>query len=109
MTSSIGTGPASVAAAAACRTLDCRIRISPSAIMAIETVVTCALGKPINMVQSIAMPAMMRTRGWEKSWLEISSLRLASEAERVTIIPVATEMSSAGIWDIRPSPTVEVE
>ena len=35
-----------------------------------------------------------------------SSFILASEAERVTIIPVETDMRSAGICDIRPSPTV---
>ena len=48
------------------------------------------------------------TRGWARNCLVTSSLRLFSEAERVTIIPVATDMSSAGIWDTRPSPMVEV-
>ena len=52
---------------------------------------------------------MINTRGWDENCLRTSELRSASEAERVTIIPVATEISRAGIWDIRPSPTVETE
>ena len=35
-------------------------------------------------------------------------MRLSSLAARVTIIPVATEMSSAGICEQRPSPTLGV-
>jgi hypothetical protein len=31
------------------------------------------------------------------------------EAERVTIRPVAVEISRAGIWETRPSPTVSSE
>ena len=32
-----------------------------------------------------------------------------SVAERVTMMPVAVEISSAGIWETRPSPTVSSE
>ena len=32
-----------------------------------------------------------------------------SVAERVTMMPVAIEISSAGIWETRPSPTVSSE
>ena len=52
---------------------------------------------------------MMSTMGWLVNWWMTSSLRLFSEAERVTIIPVATEIRRAGTWDMRPSPTVAVE
>ena len=70
---------------------------------------TWGAGKPIRQRQAIATADRIRTIGWEESWCTTSSLRLLSEADRVTIIPVATEISSAGIWDIRPSPTVAVE
>ncbi len=39
----------------------------------------------------------------------MSEPRSWSEAERVTMMPVATEISSAGIWAARPSPTVSIE
>jgi hypothetical protein len=32
-----------------------------------------------------------------------------SEAERVTMMPVAVDSSSAGIWETSPSPTVSSE
>ena len=41
--------------------------------------------------------------------MEISSFRLPSDTALVTIMPVATEIRSAGIWPTRPSPTVAME
>jgi hypothetical protein len=48
----------------------------------------------------------LRTR---KIWPAMSLPRSFSEAERVTMMPVATEISRAGIWAARPSPTVSSE
>ena len=39
-------------------------------------------------------------------WFAMSEPRSVSEAARVTMMPVATEISSAGICAARPSPTV---
>ena len=43
------------------------------------------------------------------SWPATSEPRSASDALRVTMMPVATEMSSAGICAARPSPIVSSE
>ena len=42
-------------------------------------------------------------------WVIRSLPMSASEAERVTMRPVATDSSRAGIWETRPSPTVSSE
>jgi hypothetical protein len=39
-------------------------------------------------------------------WRRASRPRLPSEAERVTMMPVPTAMTSAGTWVTMPSPTV---
>ena len=38
-----------------------------------------------------------------------SLLRLPSDTDRVTIMPVAVEIISAGSWETRPSPMVTME
>ena len=74
-----------------------------------ETVSTWTTGNPGSRLrQAMAPDASIRTRGWERNCLVTSSLRLKSEEEWVTIIPVATEIIREGIWDISPSPTVEI-
>ena len=70
---------------------------------------TWGMGNPMKQRQTIAREVIIRTMGWLVNWWMTSSLRLFSEADRVTIIPVATEISRAGTWDISPSPTVAVE
>ena len=65
-------------------------------------------GRPGTIAKSVSTPqAMKNTRGLRKSWDTRSEPRLSpSEAARVTIMPVAVEMSSAAICPTRPSPTV---
>ncbi len=55
------------------------------------------------------MPARKSARGWLTIWLARSWPRFDSPTERVTMMPVAVEISSAGIWLTRPSPTVSSE
>ena len=57
----------------------------------------------------MTIPAIISTKGCAVNWLLISLTRLSSLAARVTIIPVASEISSAGICEHRPSPTVASE
>ena len=51
----------------------------------------------------------MAARGWRNICAVISLPRFASLPERVTMMPVAVEISSAGICAARPSPTVSSE
>ncbi len=52
----------------------------------------------------------MRTTRWlESNWRMKSSPKPAFEPERVTRIPAAAEISSAGICETRPSPTLRSE
>ncbi|MNV94102.1 hypothetical protein D3C71_1888730 [compost metagenome] len=44
--------------------------------------------------------------GKEPTWRIASRLRLASEEERVTMMPVPTAITSAGTWVTMPSPMV---
>ena len=55
------------------------------------------------------MPASMSARGWLRICLARSWPRFDSPTERVTMMPVAVEISRAGIWETRPSPTVSSE
>ena len=57
----------------------------------------------------ITAPATIGALRWSRIWPAMSLPRSFSEAERVTRMPVATEMSSAGICAHRPSPTVRSE
>ncbi len=57
----------------------------------------------------ITPPATIGTRGWPRICVVISVPRSALVADRVTRIPVAVEMSRAGICAARPSPTVSSE
>ena len=57
-----------------------------------------------NMINST--PAMRSTRGSWTSWRVRSWPNEPSDAARVTMIPVAVEISSAGIWVTMPSPIV---
>src|SRR5919202_1088911 len=59
--------------------------------------------------RQITTPATSGALRWRKTWPAMSLPRSRSEAERVTMMPVATEMSSAGICAARPSPTVSSE
>ena len=74
-----------------------------------EIRMSCTGGNPTNIRKSIAMPEIIRTRGCEKNVLLKSALSSSSADERVTIIPVDTEIRRAGTCDIRPSPTVATE
>ena len=68
-----------------------------------------SLGSPgTSDISSSSPPTMPSTRGLPNNWLVTSMprLRSVSDAARVTIMPVAVEMSSAGIWEVKPSPTV---
>ena len=56
-----------------------------------------------------AAPVVMIALGCAANWPITSVFRLPSETERVTIIPVAVEIMSAGSWETRPSPMVAVE
>ena len=64
-------------------------------------------GTSANM--QITPPATIGALRWRKTWPAMSLPRSFSEVERVTMMPVATEISSAGIWAARPSPTVSSE
>ena len=57
----------------------------------------------------ITAPATIGALRWSSSWSVMSLPRSFSDAERVTRMPVATEISSAGICAHRPSPTVSSE
>ncbi len=57
----------------------------------------------------ITTPATSGALRCSRIWPEMSVPRSSSEAERVTRMPVATEISSAGICAHRPSPTVSSE
>lgn len=57
----------------------------------------------------ITAPATIAGLLWAKSCPATSAPRSFSEFERVTRMPVATEMSSAGICAHRPSPTLSKE
>ena len=60
------------------------------------------------IINSSVMPAIISTLGCDRNCFETSATILFSDALLVTIIPEATDTSSAGICDIRPSPTVAV-
>jgi len=49
---------------------------------------------------------MLIARGWKKPCEVISLPRLDSLPARLTMMPAAVEMTSAGICETRPSPTV---
>ena len=53
-----------------------------------------------------AAPATYRARGWAAIWLATSVPMSSWVVARVTIRPVDTDISSAGIWETRPSPMV---
>ena len=57
--------------------------------------------KPKSTTATIAM-----ARGWKKIWEVISAPMLDSLPARLTMMPVAVDTISAGIWATRPSPTV---
>jgi hypothetical protein len=57
----------------------------------------------------ITTPATSGALRCSMIWPAMSLPRSSSDAERVTRMPVATEISSAGIWAHRPSPTVSSE
>ncbi len=59
--------------------------------------------------QQITAPATIGALRWPRIWPATSEPRSVSDAARVTMMPVATEISSAGIWAARPSPTVSSE
>ncbi len=70
-----------------------------------------SFGMPsMRAMANAATPAMASAcRDWT-SWLDACEPTSPSpEFERVTIMPVATAMSSAGTWVTSPSPTVRME
>ncbi len=67
-------------------------------------------GRPgTSAIRQIAAPATIGALRWSMICEAMSLPRSRSEAERVTMMPVATEISSAGICAARPSPTVSSE
>ena len=54
-------------------------------------------------------PVVMMALGCALNWPTTSLLRLPSDTDRVTIMPVAVEIISAGSWETRPSPMVTME
>ena len=54
-------------------------------------------------------PVVIIALGWALNCAITSLLRLPSETDRVTTMPVAVEIISAGNWDTRPSPMVTME
>ncbi len=67
-------------------------------------------GRPgTSAMQQIAPPATSGALRWSRIWVAMSLPRSFSDVERVTMMPVATEISSAGICAARPSPTVSSE
>jgi hypothetical protein len=66
-----------------------------------------SLGSPgISAKTPIAPAATSGALRWLRICPAMSLPRSLSEAALVTMMPVATEISSAGIWAARPSPTV---
>jgi hypothetical protein len=60
----------------------------------------------MNAMPMAAPPAIISAlRDWV-SWVEAELPRSDSAFERVTMMPVATAMSRAGIWVTSPSPMV---
>ena len=67
-------------------------------------------GRPGTSAKAVmTQPATIVAFVCERICLAISEPRSRSEAVRVTMMPVATEISSAGICAARPSPTVRIE
>ena len=60
----------------------------------------------ISAMARAATPAIIRALGDCSSWVEAVRPMSASALDRVTIMPVETAISSAGIWVTRPSPMV---
>ena len=68
------------------------------------------LGRPgTRAKEAMTAPATSGALRWLVICLTTSVPRSSLEAERVTMMPVATEMSSAGICAARPSPTLSSE
>ena len=69
-----------------------------------------SLGSPGTAAKAmIAVPATSGALRWPRTWVASSVPRSVLDPERVTMMPEATEISSAGIWAARPSPTVSSE
>ncbi len=69
-----------------------------------------SFGKPGTIIMHQSMTPVVKTTRWlESNWRMKSSPSPASEPERVTRIPAEAEISSAGIWETRPSPTLSSE
>ena len=67
-------------------------------------------GRPGTAAMTIsAAPATIGARLFERTCLAVSVPRSSSDAARVTMMPVAIEIISAGICAARPSPTVSSE
>ena len=69
-----------------------------------------SFGRPgISAKPPIAAAATIGALRCLRIWCAMSEPRSLSDAARVTMMPVATEISSAGICAARPSPTVSSE
>ncbi len=69
-------------------------------------------GKPGTSANSSSTPAaIINALGWRENWLTRSCARFSrfSPGTRVTTMPAAIEMISAGICAIRPSPIDSTE
>ena len=74
---------------------------------AAPTMMNCTMGIPgMRDIMIAAQPAIMSAvRDWVSCFDAVDPMS-ESTLERVTIMPVETAMSSAGIWVTRPSPIV---
>ena len=90
----------------------CRASAQPPAPSTIASVQNTAIGKPgTSPNPASTAAAICKVRGSVTSWATMSWPRLppASELTRVTSTPAVSEIKSAGIWAISPSPTASSE
>ena len=66
------------------------------------------MGSPVPSPSRPSWPGRRyrMARCWRANWATTSLAEVVAPAARVTMRPEAIEMSSAGICDTRPSPTV---
>ena len=100
------------ASSAAARRWRLRCRNQPAAPTAADKAKNTSMGKP-GISPNVAMitAATISTRGSAPIWAMMSVPRLVSPSAptRVTTRPAVSEISSAGIWAIRPSPIARSE
>ena len=82
----------------------------PSAISIAAISASCMCGIPGTTASAARSPPVaIRACGCARNCFVTSVFRLPSETALVTIMPVETDIRSAGICDTRPSPMVAIE